>query len=210
MRSRGGYAPAIAAGSIAVALLAAAGDARAVTQCGEAAWYAPGGITASGEPNAAGALTAAHQNLPFGTKVRVVNLANGKSVVVRVNDRGGFSGNRIIDLSRAAAEALGYISKGVARVQVTVLGDVAVKLPRTCKPADAEAAAAAGDRQEVAIREADPPAAERPPIPESRPAPEPVAKQGMSARFSLAFQPDTWSEAELRKALEAFLPALRP
>lgn len=70
----------------------------------------------------AGALAAAHRTLPFGTKVRVENLANGRSVVVRVNDRGPFSGGRIIDVTRGAAERLGMIRSGVARVKVTVVG----------------------------------------------------------------------------------------
>ena len=64
-------------------------------------------------------LTAAHRTLPFGSKVRVANLANGRSVVVRINDRGPFTEGRVIDVSRAAAEKLGMIRSGVARVSVT-------------------------------------------------------------------------------------------
>ena len=70
----------------------------------------------------ANALAAAHRTLPFGTKVKVENLANGRSVVVRINDRGPFSGGRIIDVTRGAAERLGMIRAGVARVKVTVVG----------------------------------------------------------------------------------------
>lgn len=73
----------------------------------------------------AGALAAAHRSLPFGTKVKVENLANGRSVVVRINDRGPFSGGRIIDVTQGAAERLGMIRAGVVRVKVTVVeGDV--------------------------------------------------------------------------------------
>lgn len=91
---------------------------------GQASWYGPGfygGRTASGERLTRGTLTAAHRHLPFGTKVRVTNLWNGRSAVVRINDRGPFHGNRVIDLSHGAADALGVISSGVAQVRLEVL-----------------------------------------------------------------------------------------
>jgi rare lipoprotein A (peptidoglycan hydrolase) len=78
--------------------------------------------TASGAVFNAGGLTAAHRSLPFGTRVRVTHMGNGRSVVVRINDRGPYVGGRIIDLSSGAAGALGMHGQGVARVQVTVLG----------------------------------------------------------------------------------------
>jgi peptidoglycan lytic transglycosylase len=96
-------------------------DAAAASQCGKASWYKMGSVTASGEKMNADALAAAHRSLPFGTKVRVDNLANGKSVVVRINDRGPFVGGRVIDVTRGAAKRLGMIGSGVARVRVTVL-----------------------------------------------------------------------------------------
>jgi rare lipoprotein A len=96
--------------------------AAAGSQCGKASWYKMGHTTASGEKMNAGALAAAHRSLPFGTKVRVENLKNGRSVVVRVNDRGPYSGGRVIDVTRGAAEQLGMIQSGVARVKVTVVG----------------------------------------------------------------------------------------
>ena len=68
------------------------------------------------------AMTAAHKTLPFGTKVRVTNVNNGRSAVVTINDRGPFVAGRVIDLSRAAAGAVGMISSGLARVRVEVLG----------------------------------------------------------------------------------------
>ncbi|MGB3532975.1 MAG: septal ring lytic transglycosylase RlpA family protein [Microcoleaceae cyanobacterium] len=91
---------------------------------GLASWYGPGfhgAQTASGEYFNQNDLTAAHRSLPFGTKVRVTNVNNGRSVVVRINDRGPFTGGRVIDLSAAAAQAIGMISSGVARVEVEVL-----------------------------------------------------------------------------------------
>ncbi|MEM8725376.1 MAG: septal ring lytic transglycosylase RlpA family protein [Pseudomonadota bacterium] len=77
--------------------------------------------TANGERFNMRAMTAAHRTLPFGTKVRVTNPRNGRSVVVRVNDRGPFIRGRSIDLSRAAAEKIGMISRGHARVNMEVV-----------------------------------------------------------------------------------------
>ena len=92
---------------------------------GRASWYGPGfhgRRTANGEVFNQHALTAAHPSLSFGTKVRVTNLNNGRSVIVRINDRGPYSGGRVIDLSTAAARSLNMIRSGVTRVKVTVLG----------------------------------------------------------------------------------------
>lgn len=91
---------------------------------GMASWYGPGfdgNYTANGEVFNQYALTAAHRYLPFGTKVRVTNLDNGRSVVVRINDRGPFVGDRVLDLSRGAAQILGTVSTGVSSVRLDVL-----------------------------------------------------------------------------------------
>ena len=69
----------------------------------------------------AGELTAAHPTLPFGSILRVTNEANGKAVVVRVNDRGPFTGRRVIDVSKRAAQVIGIVERGVARVKIEVL-----------------------------------------------------------------------------------------
>jgi rare lipoprotein A len=90
-------------------------------QCGKASWYKMGTHTASGEPMNPASLTGAHRTLPFGTQVRVENLANGRSVVVRINDRGPFAHGRVIDVTQGAAEALGFIRRGIADVRVTVV-----------------------------------------------------------------------------------------
>ena len=90
-------------------------------QEGLAVWYGPGfhgKRTASGEVYDMHTLTAAHPTLPFGTRVRVTNLKNGRSVVVRVNDRGPFGGRYIIDLSYAAAKAIGALSATRVRLEV--------------------------------------------------------------------------------------------
>lgn len=91
---------------------------------GVASWYGRafhGRRTANGERFDMHALTAAHPTLPLATLVRVTNLDNGRSIAVRINDRGPFAGGRIIDLSRAGARALGFEARGTARVRVTVI-----------------------------------------------------------------------------------------
>ncbi len=90
-------------------------------QCGKASWYKMGKVTASGEPMNAKALAAAHLTLPFGTKVRVDNLTNGRSVIVRINDRGPYVRGRIIDVTQGAAVQLGMVGSGTAKVRVTVV-----------------------------------------------------------------------------------------
>jgi rare lipoprotein A len=92
------------------------------TQSGKASWYGPGfhgKRTASGERFDTNDLTAAHRTLPFGTRVRVVNKSTGRSVVVRINDRGPYAHGRVIDLSRASAQAIGIA--GVGSVEVVQL-----------------------------------------------------------------------------------------
>ena len=93
---------------------------------GPASWYGPGFSgkkTASGDIFDDGKLTAAHKTLPFGSKAKVTNLSNGKSVKVEINDRGPYVENRIIDLSQAAAHALGMIDHGVVQVRIEPLVD---------------------------------------------------------------------------------------
>jgi rare lipoprotein A len=94
------------------------------TQEGIASWYGreqQGHLTANGERFDMHALTAAHRTLPMQTRVRVTHRENGRSVIVRINDRGPYSRGRIIDLSYAAAKVLGMIERGVAPVRIEVL-----------------------------------------------------------------------------------------
>jgi rare lipoprotein A len=105
-----------------------AGDAELpVSEAGEtgvASWYGVpyhGRTTASGETYDMNDLTAAHPSLPFGARVRVTNLGNGRSLVLRINDRGPFVERRIIDVSKRAAKELGFLRDGLARVRVEVL-----------------------------------------------------------------------------------------
>jgi rare lipoprotein A len=119
----------IASKPLAIAALAfgsacgviAAADAKPI-QSGGASWYGPGfhgRRTASGERFNTHALTAAHKSLPFGSRVRVTNERTGRSVVVRINDRGPYAHGRVIDLSKAAAQAVGL--SGVGRVSLAKL-----------------------------------------------------------------------------------------
>ncbi len=89
---------------------------------GVASYYYSGHTTASGARYNPDGMSAAHRSLPFGTRVRVKHLGSGRSVEVRINDRGPFIGGRVIDLSRGAARVIGMIGSGLAQVSVTVLG----------------------------------------------------------------------------------------
>lgn len=101
---------------ICVAAFAFSTPACAESWTGKASYYGLKGRTASGHK--VGGYTASHRSLPFGSKALVTNLRNNRSVVVIVNDRGPFTGGRIIDVSTAAADALGFRSAGVAKVKV--------------------------------------------------------------------------------------------
>ena len=93
----------------------------AKSTAGMASYYKSGKQTANGERFNPNGLTAAHRTLPFGTRVRVTNLRNGKSVVVRINDRGPFIRGRVIDLSLGAANFVGMTKSGVAKVTYSIL-----------------------------------------------------------------------------------------
>ena len=102
---------------------------RGWKQVGEASWYGPGfhgNRTASGEVYDMEAMTAAHRRLPFGARVQVVNLDNGRETEVTINDRGPFARGRIIDLSRAAARDIGMLGSGTARVRIEVIEETTV------------------------------------------------------------------------------------
>ncbi len=101
-------------------------DPRGYDETGTASFYGSrhhGKRTASGEPFNQNGLTAAHRTLPFGTRVKVTNLKNERSVVVRINDRGPHTRGRLIDISKAAAQQLDMIRSGTARVRVQSLSD---------------------------------------------------------------------------------------
>jgi rare lipoprotein A len=97
-----------------------AGDVKTASH-GVASFYTEGTKTASGEKFDTLEMTAAHPTLPFGTKLRVTNVASGQSVTVRVNDRGPYVQGRVVDVSYSAADALGMVGKGVAKVKLDVV-----------------------------------------------------------------------------------------
>ncbi len=103
----------------AAALVALTCNAEAAW-VGKASYYSSANRTANG--GHVGAFTAAHRTLPFGSRVRVTNLRNNRSVVVTINDRGPFTGGRLIDLSSHAADALGFRTAGLAHVRVEPVG----------------------------------------------------------------------------------------
>ena len=119
-------APAAAAAKAAPAAKAPAADSNS----GKAAYYSRvfnGRKTASGERFNSNAMVTAHRSLPFGTKLRVTNTSNKKSVIVRVIDRGPSQPDRIVDLSRAAATKLGFVKAGMADVTIQVVGKDSAK-----------------------------------------------------------------------------------
>jgi len=107
-------------------------SARGFVEEGIASWYGPGfhgKRTANGEIYDMHAMTAAHKILPLGTIVRVTNKNNGRSLVLRINDRGPFVDDRVIDLSRAAAEKLDILAKGTAPVRIVAMNDASRAAP---------------------------------------------------------------------------------
>lgn len=121
-------------------------DKVVATHLGKASWYGSetSSKTANGEKYNPNALTAAHRNLPFGTNVRVTNLKTGKTVTVRINDRGPFRRGRIIDLSAGAADAIDMKSAGIGDVKVEVLGIQGLALLESAGAADAVEMKSAG------------------------------------------------------------------
>ncbi len=112
----------IATAILAATALVAIAPSTASAQCGSASWYALTSKTASGERMNPAAMTAAHRSLPFGSKIIVTNQRNGKSVVVRINDRGPFIKGRVIDLSKAAAAKLGFVRSGHTPICISSAG----------------------------------------------------------------------------------------
>jgi rare lipoprotein A len=183
-------------------------------------WFADtGGLTASGEIDKPGSLTAAHRSLPFGTKVRVENLANGRSVVVRVNDRG--PRNRAISVSSAAADKLDMKGKGIADVRLSLLSEK--NPPDSCGAAPAPDVVAGGDPPQAAPKARLAPAVtayaevEEDPAGGAAPAARHTGREraarapiipdagegGIADRFVVAFGGDSTRNLPLKRALGA-------
>lgn len=106
---------------VAASFVISATQAMAAERCGRASWYALHSRTASGERMVPSKLTAANKHLGFGTRIKVINKRNGRAVVVRINDRGPFVRGRILDLSRGAAQRLGFVGAGTTKVCYSVV-----------------------------------------------------------------------------------------
>lgn len=150
---RGCLCVVVAAAGSALLLAASAEAGPNIKREGLASWYKMGTKTANGERYDPMGITAAHPSLPFDTKVRVTNPNNGKSIVVRINDRGPFTGGRIIDLSQGAAKAIAMTKAGVAKVKIEVVG----------APAKSDVAAAPAAEPVAEAAEA-PPGTDTPPV----------------------------------------------
>jgi rare lipoprotein A len=152
-------------------------------ETGIASWYGPnfhGKYTANGEIYDQNALTAAHRTLPLPSIVRVTNLENGRSIKLTVNDRGPYAKGRIIDVSRRAAQLLGFDGKGTARVRVEIVADesrlLAAKLSGKTDPNLIAEKAAAAPREQIATADLPPPPGTKaaPPSAASAPPPTPA------------------------------------
>lgn len=165
-------------------------------ESGMASWYGPGfhgRRTANGEAYDQRAMTAAHRTLPMPSVVRVTNLGNGNSVILRVNDRGPFAHNRIIDVSRAAAEKLDMVRAGVASVRVEILAEESRRVKDIARNGGSvsEQISAMRDAPAAPSRTMVVAAPSPPPLPAARPAPgpAPVASPSVSAIAGAASPP---------------------
>jgi rare lipoprotein A len=159
-------------------------------ETGIASWYGPdfhGKFTANGEIFDMNEVTGAHKTLPLPSIARVTNLENGRSLMIRVNDRGPFVNGRIVDLSRRAAQLLGFETAGTAKVRVEIVADqsrqIASALPRDSNEKEPEPSVAAVPRAPVEAQELPAPgasAAAKPPAPAQVPAP-PAASHAVAA-----------------------------
>lgn len=148
MKNRAYTAPLLLASFVALFLISCAGSRRIVDE-GVASYYGRqfhGKKTASGERFNMYRYTAAHKTLPLGTKVKVVNLDNGKSVKVKINDRGPYADGRIIDLSKRAARKIGMLSSGTARVRLYLISS-----PGNVNTRSAKKSVAAGEQFTVQV-----------------------------------------------------------
>lgn len=172
-----------------------------------------GRVTANGELYDMNSLTAAHQTLPMPSLVRVTNLENGRQLVLRVNDRGPFAANRILDVSRRSAQLLGFEQRGTARVRVEVLADESRQLKTALlngrQPPAAESVAAAprgtvtsdalpppeGARVAAVGAPIPPPSATLPPAPATRPGARPAPRPEMASARVAALPPEAQGAA---------------
>ena len=158
-------------------------------ETGIASWYGPdfhGKLTANGELYDMNEVTGAHKTLPLPSIVRVTNLENGRSLMVRINDRGPFVNGRIVDLSRRAAQLLGYEQAGTAKVRVEVVDDqsrqLATSMPRDPNEAEPAPSVVAAPRAPVVAQELPPPGS--PPPLKAPPAPSTPAANAAAPKLT--------------------------
>lgn len=190
-----------------------------LVETGIASWYGPGfhaGNTANGEVYDQDELTAAHRTLQLPSLVRVTNLENGRSIVVRVNDRGPFKNGRIMDVSRRAADLLGFINKGTARVRLEVLESESRQLAAAAKRGEDTTRMTAADFQRGGTQTASAaPVAAAPAaddsVPESLRTPtitvEELTAQGKAVESATLPEPSSSGPVEGHVAKGRFLPA---
>ncbi|NBX73542.1 MAG: septal ring lytic transglycosylase RlpA family protein [Alphaproteobacteria bacterium] len=163
-------------------------------QTGTASWYGPdfhGGVTANGEIYNQNELTAAHPTLPMPSLVRVSNLENGRSVVVRINDRGPFKDGRIIDVSERAADLLGFKGQGTTRVRVQILPQESKALAQRAMQDSFGYQMASYQQPNVRMSAVSTPMVETQPLPEPAYAPTKMADASASSANMPAISPET-------------------
>ena len=186
------------------------------SEVGVASWYGPGfhgRSTANGEQYDMNDLTAAHRTLPMPSVVQVTNLGNGRSIKLRVNDRGPFVGNRIIDVSRRAAQLLGFHIDGTARVQVDIVPDESKQLAAALGVPIANSAPERRTDQPVTeIAAAYEVSAAVPPSPMLEPEVRPEAQPQVEPEIQLQqeTQPEVQPEPRIGEAAMAYMPATGP
>ena len=190
-------------------------------EAGVASWYGPGfhgRSTANGEQYDMNGLTAAHRTLPMPSIVRVTNLENGRSIKLRVNDRGPFVGNRVIDVSRRAAQLLGFYMTGTAPVRVEIVADESKQLAAALGvPVDVAVAERPTEQPVVQVASAysTPEPLESPPQPQSELQPEPEPNVG---QFAMTYTSDalpetsdgSYSEADASLPITDSVPEAAP
>jgi rare lipoprotein A len=176
-------------------------------ETGIASWYGPdfhGRSTANGETYDMNALTAAHRTLPMPSMVRVVNLDNGRSIALRINDRGPFARGRIIDLSRRAAQLLGFRYRGTARVRVEIMADESRRQATLARRGDTtgeQRIAPAPELRKIVVAELTPPATP-PPARNANAAPPPARNANAARAAPKVALPDETAASLIELALD--------
>jgi rare lipoprotein A len=184
------------------------------TETGIASWYGPqfhGKRTANGEIYNMYELTAAHRTLQMPSLVRVTNLENGKSIIVRINDRGPFSRGRVIDVSKKSAELLGFKNQGTAKVRLQLLSDESRRIAEAAKSGQSTRGFEVAMNQNTPLPQADIQTQSVPGhVSDGRFYPDPIVHQMPAERTSIFVQVGAFSRPDNANALAARLSSLGP